>query len=95
MADLQPIKPEDLNYLNRHTLTQQELSGLDEGQQALAKDWNIINRKLEWMIHEQVFLHNTLVEHDRLLDLWKKIIWLFGMLFAVAGSVATFWKVLT
>lgn len=85
MADLRSIDyPE---HLNRHTLTEQELSNLTAAQQALAKDWNIINRKVDWIIQEMVAQHNILVEHDKLLDTFKKLLWLSGLTLG-GGSAA-------
>lgn len=69
MADLKPIEfPEELK---RHNLSEQELSPLTLQQQALAKDWNVIKRQMEWIINHDVMLHNILVDHDKKLeDLW-------------------------
>jgi hypothetical protein len=69
MADLKPIEfPEELK---RHNLSEQELSPLTPQQQALAKDWNVIKRQMEWIINHDVMLHNILVDHDKKLeDLW-------------------------
>jgi hypothetical protein len=69
MADLKPIEfPEELK---RHNLSEQELSPLTPQQQALAKDWNVIKRQIEWIINHDVMLHNILADHDKKLeDLW-------------------------
>jgi hypothetical protein len=93
MADLRPIEyPEQLN---RHTLTEQELANLTPPQQALAKDWNIINRKIDWMIHELVEQHNVLVQHDALLDTFKKWLWLSGLSIGGTGTVGgIIWAIL-
>lgn len=93
MADLRPIEfPE---HLNRHTLTEQELANLTAPQQALAKDWNIINRKIDWMIHELVEQHNVLVQHDALLETFKKWLWLSGLTLGGGGTIgASIWYIL-
>jgi hypothetical protein len=58
------------DHLNNHSLTEQELALLTtEGQRALAKDWNIINRKVDWLVHETVFVHNLVVAHDKSVEL--------------------------
>lgn len=92
MAELKPIEYPD--YLNRHTLTDQELLNLTESQKALAKDWNVINRKVDWIINEQVELHNILVEHDKLLEIWKKVLWLIGLSITATGIVLSLLRVL-
>lgn len=69
MADLKPIEyPDDLRA---HNLSEQELVKLSPGDQALAKDWNVIKRQNEWMGGQIVTIYNIMVEHDKLLDTWK------------------------
>ena len=85
MAEIRPIEfPE---YLNRHTLTEQELAALTASQQALAKDWNIINRKVDWIIQELVEQHNVIVEHDKLLDTFKRWLWLSSLTVGGGGTI--------
>lgn len=69
MADLKSIEfPEELK---RHNLTEQELAPLNDQQKALAKDWNVMKRQVEWTVNHVVDLHNLAVDHDRKLgDLW-------------------------
>lgn len=89
MADLKPIEfPEELK---RHNLSEQELAPLNEQQKALAKDWNVMKRQMEWLINHQVTVHNLLVDHDKeLVDMrfWFKLISLvFGGGAGVVGVV--------
>lgn len=75
------------SHLNSHTLTEQELNALTTpGQQALAKDWNIINRKIDWLITNCVEHHNRMVEHEKSIENWNRIYWLLGLM---AGGVVT------
>lgn len=69
MADLKPIEfPEELK---RHNLTEQELAPLNDPQRALAKDWNVMKRQVEWSVNHIVDLRNLAVDHDKKLeDLW-------------------------
>lgn len=81
MADLKPI--EYPAHLLNHNLTEQELAPMSEQQRALAKDWNVLKRQIDWLVREAVEQHNVLVEHDNLLDTWKKWLWLSTL---VAGG---------
>lgn len=85
MADLKPI--EYPHHLNETNLTEQELVNLSPSQQALAKDWNVVNRKLDWTMNRIVELYNLIVEHDHLLDIWKFWIKLASVLFGTSGLV--------
>jgi hypothetical protein len=69
MADMKPIElPEELK---RHNLTEQELTPLNEPQRAIAKDWNVMKRQVEWTVYHVVEVHNIMVDHDKKLeDLW-------------------------
>jgi hypothetical protein len=82
MADLNPIKFPD--ELRNHNLTEQELAPLTPQQQALAKDWNVIKRQIEWTMGHVVTIHNLMVEHDRALETWK--LWLKVGGFLVGGG---------
>jgi hypothetical protein len=74
MADLHKLdKP---GHLNEHNIPMQELEWMTKEQQALAKDRNIMNRKLDWLIDQTVQIQHILVAHDQLLDQVKKWIWL-------------------
>jgi len=89
MANLQKLDyPRDVEYLNRHSLSEQELAPLTEQQKALSIDWNIMNKKMDWLIREAVLVHNVLADHDGLLDTWKKFLWLFTL---IAGSTGGIW----
>jgi hypothetical protein len=77
------------HHLNKHSLSEQELALLNTPEsKALAKDWNIINRKVDWLIKETVVVHNILVEHDRVLETWKRVYWLGGLLIGSGGVIA-------
>lgn len=80
MADLKPIEFPD--ELKRHNLSEQELAPLNDPQRALAKDWNVMKRQMEWLINHHVELHNLAVDHDKkLTDLWfwfKVVTTVFG-----------------
>lgn len=92
MADLKPIEFPD--ELKRHNLSEQELAPLNEQQKALAKDWNVMKRQVEWVVNRTVDLHNLAVDHDKKLeDLW---FWfkLMTMLTGGGGAlVGTIWWV--
>lgn len=90
MADLKPI--EYPAHLTVHNLTEQELGLLTPQQQALAKDWNIIKRQNEWILGTLVRVHNIQVEHDNLLDTFKKCLWLAGLIGASGGGVFMLFK---
>lgn len=82
-------------YLNRHTLTDQELAALaTPGQQALAKDWNVLNRKMDWLITKVVFIHNQLADHDRQLEIWKRVYWLICLCGASLTGIIAILKML-
>ena len=88
MAELRKIEyPRDIEYLNRPTLSEQEIANMSEIQRPLAKDWNVINNKMNWLIQETVTMHNILVEHDLLLDRFKKFLWLSGWLAGSTGGI--------
>lgn len=84
MADLERIKFPD--HLNEHNLTAQQLAILTPEQQAIAKDWNVLTRKMDWVIEQQVMSYNILVKHDDLLELWRKVVWL-GILVGGSGGI--------
>ena len=90
MADLKPI--EFPSHLTVHNLSEQELGIMTPQQQALAKDWNIIKRQNEWMMARLVAIHNVMVEHDALLDIFKKVLWLVGLLGASGGGIFMIFK---
>lgn len=93
MADLREIEYPD--YLNRHTLTEQELGSMNDQQQRIAKDWNIMGRKIDWLISAHVESRNLIVEHDRLLETWKKVMWISGILAGGGGGAALVIKLLS
>lgn len=93
MADLEPIHyPE---HLNQHSLTEQELASLSPAQQAMAKDWNILRRQMEWNTNQLVRIHNILVEHDKSLEIWKRVIWLGSVVISISGIVLAIIKLKT
>lgn len=89
MADLRPIEFPD--ELKRHNLSEQELAPLNDQQKALAKDWNVMKRQVEWVVNRTVDLHNLAVDHDKKLeDLWfwfKLMTTLTGGGGALAGAI--------
>ena len=60
---------------------------MTEAQRALAKDWNVIKRQMEWSLERQVEQYNLLVQHDVLLETWKKWLWISSIL--LGGSTGT------
>lgn len=81
-------------HLNHHTLSAQELANLnnDLGKIALATDWNVMGRKLDWLIGEAVFIHNTIARHDQLLEIWKRCLWLGSITCGAIGGILTIIK---
>ena len=87
MANLQRLDPSEVEHLNRHSLSEQEMAPLTEQQKALAKDWNIMNKKMDWLIRETILIHNVLADHDALLDTWRKFLWLFTLIIGSTGGI--------
>jgi len=56
---------------------------------ALAKDWNIMLNKVNWMIRQYIEDRNVLVEHDSQLTNIGRIYWLGGILL-IPGN---FWMI--
>lgn len=80
-------------HLNEHRMSQQTLDALDTpGKRAQAIEWAIFNNKIDWLIEEAVFVHNVTADHDKAFDLWKRIVWLGGILSFVIGMAFTVWK---
>lgn len=79
----------------RHSLTEQELTDMlsvPDGARkaALAKDWSIINQKLDWLIERTIKTNNTLVEHDRIYQFLKAV----ATLVCAGGGLLAILKIL-
>jgi hypothetical protein len=71
----------------QHGLTEQELLALPPDKAAMAKDWNIANKKLDWLIREFIDLNNFLVEFLGVLEGIKTITKVVGYVIASAGGI--------
>lgn len=81
-------------HLDEHTLSAQELALMTEQQRPLAKDWNVINRKMDWILRDHVLLRNAVAQQGRLLKKWEFTTWLVGGLLAVSGLIFALLKYL-
>lgn len=80
--------------LFKHGLTEQELLALSPDKAAIAKDWNIANKKLDWLIREYIELHNCIVDYIALLDALKVATKVTAYVLATAGGIGMILKLL-
>lgn len=77
------------------TLSEQEIEALNPGQQAMAKDWHLVNKKLDWIVNQTVRNQNDIVEHDDILETHRTLVRIFryvipitsGVLLLIAGGI--------
>lgn len=82
MASLRPIdypKHLDIPTISEHELARMS-ANMTPDQVALAKDWNIIRNKQDWMIRQYIDDRNVLVEHDIALTNLNRVYWLAGVI---------------
>lgn len=76
--------------------SQQELADLSEqsvGRQAMAKDWRLLAQRVDILGPIAIENRDVLVEHDKLLEDWRRTIWLLKLL-GWSGSILAFLSIL-
>jgi hypothetical protein len=68
------------------TLSEQEIEALNPGQRAMAKDWHLVNKKLDWIITKVIENNNAIVEHDEILETHRTFIKLFKFVIPIVAS---------
>lgn len=69
------------------TLSEQEIELLNPGQKAMAKDWHLVNKKLDWIITKTIEHNNALVDHDGILDTHRTFIKIFKYVIPVSSGI--------
>jgi hypothetical protein len=93
MANLEKIDYPD--HLNTPDIPHSDLVRMTPEQQALAKDWNVMGRKIDWTMRKVVVIYNLQVDHDNLLNTVRNLKWVAGLAFGggTVGGVVLYYVV--